>query len=80
MRFHTPTLLVYLLGTLAVCYHLANGIFGFSWTWGIAAGRRSFSRMNALATIAFVLLMVVSWAAIYALWSAGGRYEVATRH
>jgi succinate dehydrogenase / fumarate reductase cytochrome b subunit len=80
MRFHTPTLLVYLLGTLAVCYHLANGIFGFSWTRGIAAGRRSFSRMNALATIAFVLLMVVSWAAIYALWSAGGRYEVATRH
>jgi succinate dehydrogenase/fumarate reductase cytochrome b subunit len=29
MRFHTPTLVVYLLGTLAVCYHLANGIFGF---------------------------------------------------
>jgi succinate dehydrogenase / fumarate reductase, cytochrome b subunit len=74
MRFHTPTLVVYLLGTLAVGYHLANGIFGFSWTWGITAGRRSFSWMNALATIAFALLMVFSWGAIYALWSAGRAY------
>src|SRR5262249_7952841 len=42
MRFHTPTLVVYLLGTLAVCYHLANGLFGFVWTWGIVSGRHSF--------------------------------------
>jgi len=46
MRFHTPTLMVYLLGTLAVCYHLANGVFGFAWTWGIVAGRRSFQRLK----------------------------------
>src|SRR5215472_372666 len=75
MRFHTPTLVVYLLGTLAVCYHLANGIIGFVWTWGIAAGRRSFGRINALALIAFVVLMCFSWGAIYALWSAGARYR-----
>ena len=75
MRFHTPTLVVYLLGTLAVCYHLANGIFGFVWTWGIAAGRPSFWRINALATITFILLMCLSWGAIYALWSAGTRYS-----
>ncbi len=74
MRFHTPTLVVYLLGTLAVCYHLANGIFGFAWTWGSAAGRRSFWRVNALAFITFVVLMCFSWGAIYALWSAGTRY------
>jgi len=75
MRFHTPTLIVYLLGTLAVCYHLANGIFGFAWTWGIAAGRRSFWRINALATITFVVLMCFSWGAIYALWSSGAQYR-----
>jgi succinate dehydrogenase / fumarate reductase cytochrome b subunit len=75
MRFHTPTLVVYLLGTLAVCYHLANGIFGFVWTWGIAAGRPSFGRINALATITFVVLMCLSWGAIYALWSAGTGYS-----
>jgi succinate dehydrogenase / fumarate reductase cytochrome b subunit len=75
MRFHTPTLVVYLLGTLAVCYLLANGIFGLVWTWGIAAGRPSFWRINALATITFVALMFFSWGAIYALWSAGARYS-----
>jgi len=74
MRFHTPTFVVYLLGTLAVSYHLANGLFGFAWTWGIAEGRRSFRRINALATITFVVLMCFSWGAIYALWSAGPRY------
>src|SRR6516162_2129319 len=75
MRFHTPTLVVYLLGTLAVSYHLANGLFGFAWTWGIAEGRRSFRRINVLATITFVVLMCFSWGAIYALWSAGPRYS-----
>jgi len=75
MRFHTPTLIVYLLGTLAVCYHLANGLFGFVWTWGTAAGRHSFRRVNVLATITFVVLMCFSWGAIYALWSAGARYS-----
>src|SRR5215472_4049639 len=74
MRFHTPTLVVYLLGTLAVSYHLANGLFGFAWTWGIAEGRRSFRRVNALALITFVVLMCLSWGAIYALWNAGARY------
>lgn len=74
MRFHIPTLIVYLLGTLAVCYHLANGIFGFTWTWGLAAGRRSFWRINAFATVTFVILTCFSWAAIYALWSAGVQY------
>jgi len=75
MRFHTPTLVVYLLGTLAVSYHLANGLFGFAWTWGIAEGRRSFRRVSVLATITFVVLMCFSWGAIYALWSAGPRYS-----
>ena len=75
MRFHTPTLIVYLLGTLAVCYHLANGLFGFVWTWGTAEGRHSFRRINVFATITFVVLMCFSWGAIYALWSAGARYS-----
>lgn len=75
MRFHTPTLIVYLLGTLAVCYHLANGIFGFAWTWGFVAGRRSFWRINVLATFTFVVLMCFSWGAIYALWSSGAQYR-----
>ncbi|MEO6572331.1 MAG: succinate dehydrogenase, partial [Polyangiaceae bacterium] len=34
MHFHTPTLVVYLLGTLGTAYHLANGLDSFAMGWG----------------------------------------------
>ena len=34
MHHHGPTLLVYVLGTLGVSYHLANGLQTFAMSWG----------------------------------------------
>ncbi|MFZ5470876.1 MAG: succinate dehydrogenase [Myxococcota bacterium] len=71
MRFHGPTLLVYLLGTLGVAYHLANGLFGFAWTWGLATGRKGFARVGVLSVVVFVALLAMSWGVVWALWQAG---------
>lgn len=71
MRFHEPTLIVYLLGTLGVAYHLANGLATFAWQWGIVSGRRAYQRFDLVAIAIFVVLLVMSWAVIYALWRAG---------
>ena len=74
MRYHGPTLAVYLLGTLGVCYHLANGLSTFAWQWGLVSGRRSLQRFDWVAIALFVVLLVMSWGAIYALWHAGGAF------
>jgi succinate dehydrogenase / fumarate reductase cytochrome b subunit len=74
MRWHLPTLLVYVIGTLGVSFHLANGISSFAWTWGLAAGRRSFRRYDVLAITLFVLLTAMAWGSIYALYQAGAAY------
>ena len=71
MRFHPPTLMVYIFGTLGVCYHLANGIFGFAWTWGLTSGERSYKRVGVISVVAFIILLAMAWGAIYGLWSAG---------
>ena len=70
MHFHTPTLVVYLLGTLGVSYHLANGLHSFAMGWGLAVSRRSLTRLTRWVGAAFVVLLVMSWGAIYALYSA----------
>jgi succinate dehydrogenase / fumarate reductase cytochrome b subunit len=71
MHFHTPTLVVYLLGTLGVAYHLANGAQTFCMSWGIVSTQRALRRLEWIAIALFVLLLVMSWGAIYALWAAG---------
>jgi succinate dehydrogenase / fumarate reductase cytochrome b subunit len=71
MRHDPATLPVYLLGTLGVAYHLANGVYGFAMTWGLAASRASLRRVQQLAMGLFVVLLGMSWAAVFALWSAG---------
>jgi succinate dehydrogenase / fumarate reductase cytochrome b subunit len=72
MHHHLPTLVVYLLGTLGVAYHLGNGLSGFLWSFGATASRKAVHRIERWGIGLFVLLLVMSWAAIYALWSAGG--------
>jgi succinate dehydrogenase / fumarate reductase, cytochrome b subunit len=74
MHHHVPTLLVYLLGTLAVSYHLANGIQGFCMSWGILASERSMRRFEPVALGFFALLLAMSWGAIYALYRAGEHF------
>lgn len=71
MNHHLPTLLVYLLGTLGVAYHLANGIHTFTMSWGLVSSRRALKQMEIVAYIAFVILLAMSWGTIYALWRAG---------
>ena len=71
MHHHTPTLIVYSLGTLAVAYHLANGISTFAMGWGLVVSRRALKKLEVATYGIFVVLLAMSWASIYALWSAG---------
>jgi succinate dehydrogenase / fumarate reductase, cytochrome b subunit len=71
MRHHGPTLAVYVLGTLGVAYHLANGIFTFSMGWGLTVSQAALRRVERGSFALFVILLAMSWGAIYALWRAG---------
>jgi len=72
MHFHKPTLVVYLLGSLAVSYHLANGLQTFAMGWGLVSSRAALKKLEWVSILALVLLLAMSWGAIYALWAAGG--------
>jgi succinate dehydrogenase / fumarate reductase cytochrome b subunit len=71
MHYHGPTLATYLLGTLGVSYHLANGIQTFCMSWGIVSSRRGLRRLEWIAIALLVVLWAMSWGAIYAMWAAG---------
>jgi succinate dehydrogenase / fumarate reductase cytochrome b subunit len=71
IHFNGPTLPVYLLGTLGVAYHLANGAQTFMMSWGVVATQRGLRRLERYTIGLFVLLLLMSWGAIYALWAAG---------
>lgn len=72
MRHHGPTLVVYLLGTLGVAYHLANGVYGVAMGWGLAASRSSLKKVEIASLALFAGLLAMSWGAVYAFWRAGG--------
>jgi len=71
MRFHMPTLVVYILGTLGVAYHLANGLATFAIGWGLTTSRSAGRRWDLAAIVLFFVLLAMSWLAIYALWVGG---------
>lgn len=71
MHHHMPTLIVYVLGTLGVAYHLANGMQTFAMGWGIVTTQRALKRLERAVLLMFALLLVMGWGAIYALWTAG---------
>ncbi len=71
MRHNPPTLIVYVLGTLGVAYHLANGLNGFAMGWGIAQSRAGLKRVQLTSVLTFLALLAMSWGAIYGLWVAG---------
>jgi succinate dehydrogenase / fumarate reductase cytochrome b subunit len=70
MHFHRPTLIVYVLGTLGVAYHLANGLQSFAMGWGLVGTRRALKQMGWVSVAAFVVLLGMSWGVIYALYAA----------
>jgi len=71
MAHHTPTLVVYVLGVLAVSYHLANGIQTFAMGQGVVASAGALRRLEWVVYLTFVLLLALGWGSVYALWRAG---------
>lgn len=71
MHHHGPTLAVYVLGTLGVAYHLANGLHSFLMGWGIVSSKRALRQLDAGVIVLFVILLGMSWGVIYALYQAG---------
>jgi succinate dehydrogenase / fumarate reductase cytochrome b subunit len=80
MRFHGPTLFVYLIGTMATAYHLANGLQGFAMNWGLLASERSMRRFEPVAIGLFLVLTAMAWGAIYALYQAGAAFGPGEMH
>ena len=67
-----PIFLVYLVGTTATVWHLANGIWLFLVDWGIAIGERA-QRLTGYACIGFgVVLLLVGINAAVAFIRPGG--------
>jgi succinate dehydrogenase / fumarate reductase cytochrome b subunit len=75
MHFHMPTLIVYVLGTLGVTYHLANGIYGFAMTTGLAASRAALRHFERASLVLFFVLLAMAWGAIFALYQAGAHFS-----
>jgi succinate dehydrogenase / fumarate reductase cytochrome b subunit len=71
MHYNGPTLPVYLLGTLGVCYHLANGLSTLAMGWGFATSQRALKKVEGVSLGIFIVLLAMSWGTIYALWKAG---------
>ena len=72
MHHHTPTLIVYILGVLAIAYHLGNGLWSFATMgWGIAVSKSAQAWFERLALLVFLVLLAIGWASIYALYRAG---------
>ena len=71
MHFHTPTLIVYILGVLAVAYHFGNGLHTAMMSWGVVETKSSMRRSQIVAWVAFIAMLVMGWGAIFALFQAG---------
>jgi len=71
MRHHGPTLVVYLLGTLGVAYHLANGLQTVAFSLGMVKSKQAQSRLEPWALVFFLVLLAMCWGVIYAFWRAG---------
>jgi len=53
-------LTAYIVGTLSCVYHLANGIFTFTITWGIVVGARAQRLVNRACVALFLILAIVA--------------------
>ncbi len=71
MAHHTPTLVVYILGILAVSYHLANGIQTFAMGQGLVASAGALRRLEWVVYLTFALLLAMGWGSVFALRRAG---------
>lgn len=70
----------YLLGLAATAYHLANGLSGFCFSWGIVNGRRGLARVHALTGLLGVIVFAVGANSVI-YFSTGSRFSFsATRY
>ena len=63
LRMHNfmmnPVILTaYVVGTLACVYHLTNGIFTFTITWGIAVGPQAQTLVNRVCIALFIIMAI----------------------
>lgn len=75
MGHHLPTLIVYLLGVVAIAYHLANGLATGGLTWGYSATERARRQMSTLSIAFFLVLLGLGWGAVFRLRAIGSQYE-----
>jgi succinate dehydrogenase / fumarate reductase cytochrome b subunit len=75
MRFHGPTTMVYVLGVLAIAYHLANGLWSFlTMGWGVTVSKSGMAWLERISILFFLVLLAIGWAAVYALYEGGAAY------
>lgn len=73
MHFHKPTIVVYILGVLAIAYHLANGLQTALMTFGATVTKASLRKWEIMAWAMFLLMLAMGWGAIFALYRAGAQ-------
>lgn len=64
------TLTLYWIGLAAACFHLANGIWSFCITWGIAIGKKGQQRVGVVGALVGLLLFAWGSLALYAFATA----------
>lgn len=75
-----PTLIVYVLGTLGVSYHLANGLQSWAMGWGLVGSRDAVKKFEWVSLTSFALLLAMSWGAIFGLYTAGSEIKAQEAH
>lgn len=63
----------YIISLVAINYHFANGIWGFSITWGITVGKKSQQFMSLVAVVVFATLTYIGVETINHLANAGAK-------
>lgn len=76
MHHHPPTIIVYLLGTLGMAYHLANGLSTFAMGWGLVSSKKGVLRANLLGYVLFFAMLAIGWGSLYALYTGGAAFPV----
>ena len=66
---HPGVFLFYVVGIIAACWHLGNGLFGFSIHWGLATGRTA---QNVAARLSFAVFVVLTLVGLNALLAFSG--------
>jgi len=71
MHHHKPTLVVYILGVLAIAYHFGNGLHTAMMSWGVVETKKGMQKSQLVAWTMFFLMLGMGWGAIFALYQAG---------